>query len=135
AVDADVVALEACHRRVEGAGGEATATADGGRVAALIAAAGTFTPAVVTSLLITALTFLPVLGFTGETGRLLRPLALTKTLVILAAAVAALTLAPALRDRLIGGRVRREFDNPLTRGLVRVYTPFVRFALDRPVLA
>jgi len=39
---------------------------------------------VLTSLVIAALGFLPVFAFTGETGRLLRPLALTKTLVILA---------------------------------------------------
>lgn len=131
AVDADVVALEACHRRLEtvGEGGFAE-----GRRAAIIAAAGAFAPAILTSLLITALSFLPVFAFTGETGRLLRPLAITKTLVIVAAALVAVTLAPALRDRLLSGRVVPEFDNPLTRGLVRIYRPFVQFALRRPTL-
>ncbi len=87
-----------------------------------------------TSLLIAALSFLPVLAFSGETGRLLRPLAVTKTLVVLAAAAVALTLAPALRDRVLGGRVVPELDNPLTRTLVGVYRPFVHFALRRPAL-
>lgn len=132
AVDADVVALEACHRHLED-----TAPKDepsNVRRAGVAAAAWSYTPAIVTSLVIAALTFLPVLAFTGETGRLLRPLALTKTFVIAAAALVAVTLAPALRDRLLGGRSRivAEFDNPLTRGLVRFYRPFVRFALDRP---
>ncbi len=131
AVDADVVALEACHRRLEGVDGSASGSE---RRAAIIAAAGSFAPAIVTSLVITALTFLPVFAFTGETGRLLRPLAITKTLVIVAAALVALTLAPALRERLLRGRVRREFDNPVTRTLVRAYRPFVHFALRRPVL-
>ena len=36
--------------------------------------------------MIAALAFFPVFAFGGETGRLLRPLALTKTLVILLAA-------------------------------------------------
>jgi len=131
AVDADVVALEACHRFLE--------TGDAMRAAAqrrsrLLAAAGSFAPAILTSLLITALSFLPVFAFTGETGRLLRPLALTKTLVIVSAALVALTLAPALRDRLLSGRVRPELDNPLTRRLVRLYRPFVHFALRRPAL-
>ncbi len=73
-------------------------------------------------------------AFSGETGRLLRPLALTKTLVVAAAALVTLTLAPALRTRLLSGRVIPEFGNPLTRALVRVYRPFVHFALSRPAL-
>jgi Cu(I)/Ag(I) efflux system membrane protein CusA/SilA len=131
AVDADVVALEACHRRLERLGEGAS---ESERRAAIIAAAGSFAPAILTALLITALSFLPVFAFTGETGRLLQPLAITKTLVIAAAALVALTLAPALRDRLLRGRVLPEFDNPITRGLVGIYRPFVHFALRRPAL-
>ena len=79
AVDADVVALEACHRRLETLAPDAPGAE---RRAKLTAAAQAFAPAILTSLLITALSFLPVFAFTGETGRLLRPLALTKTLVV-----------------------------------------------------
>lgn len=131
AVDADVVALEACHRRLERLGPGATALE---RRAALISAAGAVVPAILTSLLITALSFLPVFAFTGETGRLLRPLAAAKTLVIAAAALVAVTVAPALRERLVRGRIVPEFDNPLTKRLVQVYRPFVQFALSRPRL-
>lgn len=130
AVDADIVALEACHRGLEAAAGGTRAD----RTRALVAAAGSFAPAILTSLVITALSFLPVFAFTGETGRLLRPLALTKTLVIAASAVVTLTVAPALRARLVTGRIRPELGNPLTRGLIRLYRPFVQFALRRPVL-
>lgn len=126
AVDADLVALEACHRKIDGAGGASD------RRGRLIAAAGSFAPAILTSLVIAALAFVPVFAFGGETGRLLRPLALTKTLVIAAAALVTLTVAPALRDRLVGGRVVAEMRNPLTRGLVRAYRPFVQFALTHP---
>jgi len=129
AIDADVVALEACHRHLEKARDGASMAE---RRAALLAAAGALVPAILTSLLITALSFLPVFAFSGETGRLLRPLALTKTLVIGAAALIALTVAPALRGRLLVGQVRGEFENPLTRRLVGVYRPFVHFALARP---
>ena len=131
AVDAEVVALEACHRRIESLGSNAAA---GERRAAIIAAAGTIAPAILTSLLITALSFLPVFAFIGETGRLLRPLAITKTLVIVSAAAVAVTLAPALRDRVLRGRVPPEFGNAITRRLVRIYRPFVHFALARPAL-
>jgi Cu(I)/Ag(I) efflux system membrane protein CusA/SilA len=131
AVDADVVALEACHRRIERLG---SATAASDRRSAIIRAAGTVVPAILTSLLITALSFLPVFAFSGETGRLLRPLAITKTLVILSAALVAVTVGPALRDRLLRGRILPEFDNPITKRLCRMYRPFVQFALSRPGL-
>src|SRR5262245_11442908 len=96
AVDADVVALEACHRRLEAMGPDPSPHE---RRRAILDAAATIAPAILTSLIITALSFLPVLAFSGETGRLLRPLAITKTLVIVSAAIVAVTLAPALRDR------------------------------------
>jgi Cu(I)/Ag(I) efflux system membrane protein CusA/SilA len=131
AVDADIVALEASHRRLETVSLTASAAE---RRRTIVSAAQSFAPAILTSLLITALSFLPVFAFSGETGRLLRPLALTKTLVVISAAVVTLTLAPALRDRLLRGKVIAEFDNPLTRGLVRLYRPFVHFALSRPAL-
>ena len=131
AVDADIVALEASHRRLETVDAKASPAE---RRQQLIAAAQSIAPAILTSLLITAISFLPVFTFGGETGRLLRPLALTKTLVVISAALVTLTLAPAIRDRLLRGRVIPEFENPLTRGLVRIYRPFVHFALSRPAL-
>ena len=131
AVDADVVALEACHRRLEALAG---AQAPRERRAELLAAAGSVAPAILTSLVIAALAFLPVFAFSGESGRLLRPLALAKTFVIGAAALVSLTVAPALRERLLRGRVTPEFANPITRALVRAYRPFVHFALSRPAL-
>lgn len=127
AVDAELVALDACHRRLEADRGGGT-----DRRASLISASAAFAPAILTSLLIAAFAFIPVFAFGGETGRLIRPLAVTKTVVILAAALVALTTAPALRHYLLRGRVTPELDNPITRGLVRVYRPFVNFALSRP---
>jgi Cu(I)/Ag(I) efflux system membrane protein CusA/SilA len=131
AVDADVVALEACARKLEAAPPDLPAAE---RRARLAAATASVAPAILTSLLIAACAFLPVLAFSGETGRLLRPLAVTKTLVIGAAAVVAVVVSPVLRNVLLGGRVPPESANPITRRLVAWYGPFVRFALDRPRL-
>jgi len=131
AVDADIVALESSHRRLETLDADAS---EEDRRGAVLAAAYSVAPAILTSLVITALSFLPVFAFTGETARLLRPLALSKSLVVAAAALVTLTLAPALRDRLLRGRVVPELSNPLTRGLIRLYRPFVHFALSRPSL-
>jgi len=134
AVDADIVALEACHRGLERAPGERKAGAGRERRQRLAIATAGVVPAVLTSLLIAALSFLPVLAFDGETGRLLRPLVLGKTLVVAAAALVTLTVAPALRDRLLPRLTLPELGNPLTRALVRAYRPFVHFALRRPLL-
>ena len=134
AVDAELVALEACHRRLETDHSGWSPDVSLWRRRRLVAAAGAFAPAILTSLLIAALAFIPVFAFGGETGRLLRPLALTKTLVILLAAAVTLSVAPALRDRLLRGHIRPELANPLTRTLVRIYRPFVHFALRRPAL-
>ena len=134
AVDAELVALEACHRRLE-RDGTGLRLAGHDKRRQLVAAAAAFAPAILTSLMIAALAFLPVLAFGGETGRLLRPLALSKTLVVLASALVTVTVSPALRDRLLArGRVVPELANPLTRTLVRAYRPFVHFALSRPAL-
>ena len=133
AVDADVVALEACHRRLEATASVVALSAEQRR-AQLLAAAGAIAPTILTSLIIGALTFVPVLAFGGETGRLLWPLAFTKTVVVVAAALVSVTLAPALRDRLVTGRIVRELDNPLVRWLVRGYRPVVDFVLRRPLL-
>src|SRR6185436_2340524 len=91
AVDAELVALEACHRRLETDRAGWSPDASSWRRRRLVAAAGAFAPAILTSLVIAALAFIPVFAFGGETGRLLRPLALTKTLVILLAAIVTLT--------------------------------------------
>jgi Cu(I)/Ag(I) efflux system membrane protein CusA/SilA len=128
AVDADLVALEACHRRLEAEGGARD------RRRSLVDATGALVPAILTSLLIAALAFVPVFAFGGETGRLLRPLALSKTVVVLAGALVTLTLAPALRDRLVRGRIVPELRNPLTAALVRAYRPLVHFVLARPAI-
>src|SRR5947208_12214313 len=125
AVDAELVALEACHRRLETDRSGWIPDPSRWRRRRLVAAAGAFAPAILTSLVIAALAFVPVFAFGGETGRLLRPLALTKTLVVLVAAAVTLTVAPALRDRLLRGRIVPELANRLTRALVPAYRPFV----------
>jgi Cu(I)/Ag(I) efflux system membrane protein CusA/SilA len=130
AVDADLVAVEACHRRLETLSAAASARE---RRERLVAAAGSLAPAILTSLAIAALTFAPVFAFGGETGRLLRPLAFTKILVIAAAALVSLTVAPVLRARLLAGPLPPEDGNRLMKALVGAYRPMVHFVLRHPL--
>jgi copper/silver efflux system protein len=126
-VDAEIVMIEASHKKLE----HAPPGADRHRL--LAEAAREVTPAIFFSLLIIAIAFLPVFGLTGQAGRLFKPLAYTKTFVMLAAAVLSITFAPALRDFLIRGRIFPESKHPVSRFLIGLYKPFVYVALRRPI--
>ena len=60
------------------------------------------------------------------------PLAFTKSFALLAVAVLAITLVPALCYALIRGRLRSEMENPLVRSVIEVYRPVLVLLLDRP---
>jgi Cu(I)/Ag(I) efflux system membrane protein CusA/SilA len=125
-VDAEIVMIEASHKKLE----HAPPGAD--RHALLAEAAREVTPALFFSLLIIAVAFLPVFTLTGQAGRLFTPLAWTKTFVMLSAAVLSITFAPALRDLFIRGRIRPESEHPVSRFIIRLYKPFVFVALRHP---
>jgi Cu(I)/Ag(I) efflux system membrane protein CusA/SilA len=81
------------------------------------------------SMAIILLAFVPVFALTGQEGKLFHPLAFTKTFAVLAATVMAVTLVPVLCTLLLRGRVHAEEDNPVMRGLGRVYRPALEWAL------
>ncbi len=125
-VDAEIVMIEASHKRLE------SAPPGADRSKLLAEAAREVTPAIFFSLLIIAVSFLPVFTLTGQAGRLFRPLAFTKTFVMLSAALLSITFAPALRDLLLRGKIRPEAKHPISRAIIRVYKPFVFVALRWP---
>src|SRR5690606_21297474 len=129
-VDAEIVMVEAAHKKLEHAPPDLSAAA---RQRLLAEAAREVTPAILFSLLIIAVSFIPVFGLTGQAGRLFRPLAFTKTAVMLSAALLSITVAPALRDLLIRGRIRSEDKHPVSRFIRRIYEPFVHVALANPL--
>jgi Cu(I)/Ag(I) efflux system membrane protein CusA/SilA len=104
------------------------------------------------ALLVIAVAFLPVLVLEGQEGKLFRPLVYSKSFALLAAALLALTLDPALRlllvrrkassaeiptgprkiwNWLLGGALRREDDHPVMGPLIRIYDPVLRWTLRR----
>ncbi|MGA8891417.1 MAG: efflux RND transporter permease subunit, partial [Anaeromyxobacteraceae bacterium] len=125
-VDAEIVMIEASHKRLE------SAPPGADRHKLLAEAAREVTPAIFFSLLIIAVSFLPVFTLTGQAGRLFRPLAFTKTFVMLSAAVLSITFAPALRDLLLRGKIRPESEHPISQAIIKVYKPFVFVALRWP---
>lgn len=128
-VDAEIVMVEAAHKKLEHAPKNLSHAE---REKLLAEAAREVTPAIFFSLLIIAVSFLPVFGLTGQAGRLFKPLAYTKTFVMLSAALLSVTVAPALRDYLIRGKIFSEARHPVSRAIRKIYEPFVHVALHNP---
>ena len=101
------------------------------------------------SLLVIGVAFLPVLTLEAQEGRLFKPLAYTKTLAMVVAALLAITFDPALRmlltrrqdftfrpgwlrrlaNTVLVGRVLPEERHPVSRALMAVYAPAARWSL------
>ncbi|HEX7029557.1 MAG TPA: efflux RND transporter permease subunit [Gammaproteobacteria bacterium] len=126
-VDAAIVMIENVHKHLEKANPRGDA-----RWRAVSEAVAEVGPSLFFSLLIVALSFLPVLALEAQEGRMFAPLAWTKTWAMAAAAGLSVTLVPVLIGYFVRGRIRAEQDNPINRGLVRAYLPVLRGALARP---
>lgn len=89
-------------------------------------------PACFFSLLVIALSFVPVFALGGEEGKLFDPLAYTKTYSVAAAAGLSVTLVPVLMGYLVRGRIRREQANPVNRLVRAIYQPMLAWAMRMP---
>ncbi|MCB1220136.1 MAG: efflux RND transporter permease subunit [Planctomycetales bacterium] len=85
--------------------------------------------------LIIITSFGPVFFLTGSEGKLFTPLAYTKSLVMLASAVMAVTLVPVLMRMLMRGRMLPEEHNPLSRFFNWLYMGPLKFCLQLRWLA
>jgi len=103
------------------------------------------------ALLVIAVSFLPVLTLEAQEGRLFKPLAYTKNLSMIIAAILVITLDPALRvlfmhaktfdfrplwlcrtaNAVVVGKIRNEETHPVSRFLMKIYDPVVRWTLKK----
>ncbi len=138
-VDAGIVMTENIYRRLADAGGAGeTKLESRERLGICIDAAREVGHPVLFALLTTIVSFIPVFSLTGQSGRLFRPLAFTKTFAMLGAAVIALTLLPVLASLFLRGRLKPAEQNRVSRFLQRIYRPALRWSLRRkwvPLLA
>jgi len=145
-VDAAIVVVEQTHKKLE-------AWEAGGRVgdqrSIVISAIKEVGGPSFFALLVIAAAFLPVFALEAQEGRLFKPLAYTKTLSMAVAAFLTITLDPALRvllthtrrftfrprrlsslvNSFTSARFRPELEHPLSRSLIRIYEPAVRWVL------
>ena len=145
-VDAAIVVVEQTHKRLEE--WERTGRKQDYREVIIAAVKQVGAPSFF-ALLVIAVAFLPVLTLEAQEGRLFKPLAYTKNLSMVIAAFLAITLDPALRLSLthlrrfqfrprwlartvnaaLVGKIHREENHPLSRTLMRVYSPVVAWSL------
>jgi Cu(I)/Ag(I) efflux system membrane protein CusA/SilA len=133
-VDAAIVMIENAHKHLED-----WAKTNRGKIAsgveqwqAIAASAVEVGPALFFSLLITALSFLPVFVLQAQEGRMFAPLAWTKTWALASAAILSITLVPVLMGYWIRGRFADESERRFTRWLIAAYRPVLAFSLRKP---
>ncbi|MBK7902007.1 MAG: efflux RND transporter permease subunit [Proteobacteria bacterium] len=124
--DAAIVLIENVHKKLEHEPDEAR------RMEAIYAGCREVGPSLFFSLMIVALSFLPVFTLEAQEGRMFAPLAYTKTYAMVAASLLSITLVPVLIWYLVRGRIRPENANPVNRVAAAAYRPFLEFALRHP---
>jgi Cu(I)/Ag(I) efflux system membrane protein CusA/SilA len=145
-VDAAIVVVEQTHKKLEEweKGGR-----QGSYHAVVIEAVKEVGGPSFYSLLVIAVSFLPVLTLEAQEGRMFKPLAYTKNLSMIAAAFLTITLDPALRlllthvenfrfrprwlakiaNVVLVGKIHPEERHPISRVLIRIYEPVCAWAL------
>ncbi len=146
-VDAAIVVVEQTHKKLEHWESEGR---PGSSTRVVIDAVKEVGGPSFFSLLVIAVSFLPIFALQHQEGRLFKPLAFTKNFSMAIAAVLAITLDPALRllllrtqgfslrpaflSRIVNavavGKIHSEETHPISRPLMRLYHPVVRFVLD-----
>ena len=125
-VDAAIVMVDNAHKRLE----EWERNGKIGQgLEVLIASAKEVGPPIFASVLLIAISFIPVFALEAQEGRMFRPLAWTNNLAIAMCAVLAITLVPACLPIFVRGRIFPEQRHPVSRLLQRLYAPVLRAAL------
>ena len=85
--------------------------------------------AVVSSILVTLISFSPILFLSGQEHKLFAPLVWTKTFAMIGSGLVAIILVPVLMVILLKGKIRPESRHPISRFFTRVYGPVIRLCL------
>ena len=85
--------------------------------------------ATIMSILVTLISFAPILFLTGQEKKLFTPLVLTKTFCMIGSAIATLLITPAMLRIFVKGKLRSEASNPISKYLSGFFSPIIRFSL------
>jgi Cu(I)/Ag(I) efflux system membrane protein CusA/SilA len=87
-------------------------------------------PAILTAVLTTVVTFIPVFALEGAEGKLFGPLAWAKTLAMLGAVFVAIVLIPVLSIFFLKGELKPIEENKVSKKIVDLYRPALNWVLD-----
>ena len=124
-IDAAIVMVENGYRNLA----EKKVESERERRRILVHAAQQVGPALFYSLVIIVVSFLPVFLLEAQEGRMFRPLAWTKTLVLVFSSLLSITLVPALMPFCLRGKLKPESQNPAARFTQALYLPVLRWCL------
>lgn len=82
--------------------------------------------AVFYSILVTLISFAPILFLEGQEKKLFSPLVFTKTFVMIGSAMVALFIVPMLLRSLMKGKLVPESRNPVANFFIKIYSPVLR---------
>jgi Cu(I)/Ag(I) efflux system membrane protein CusA/SilA len=85
--------------------------------------------AVVSSILVTLVSFSPILFLTGQEHKMFSPLVWTKTFAMIGSGLVAIILVPVLMTILLKGKIRPESKHPVSRFFIWIYDPVIRWCL------
>ncbi|GAA4310275.1 hypothetical protein GCM10023183_28040 [Nibribacter koreensis] len=85
--------------------------------------------AVFNSILITLVSFAPILFLEGQEKKLFTPLVLTKSFAMIGSAAVAVFLVPVLMAQLLKGKIRSEKTHPVSKFFLWLYNPVIRWCL------
>jgi Cu(I)/Ag(I) efflux system membrane protein CusA/SilA len=125
-VDAAIVMVDNAHKRLEDWERDGRA---GERLQVLIDSAKEVGPPIFASVLVIAISFIPIFALESQEGRMFKPLAWTNNLAIAMCAVLAITLVPACLPTFIRGKIFPEQRHPVSRSLQRLYAPLLKWTL------
>lgn len=126
-VDAPIVLVENAHKRIDE---WSKGLIKGTREQAIIKSMKEVGPPIFASLVVMAVSFLPVFVLEAQEGRLFKPLAFTKNYSIFFSALLAITLTPALIMLFLKkGNIRSEEKHPVSRALIKFYHPIAAWAV------
>lgn len=128
-VDSSIVLVENAYRHIAEAQQERGELSKEDYVALAVLSAKQVGRAIFFSEAIMVVSFLPVFLLEGQEGKLFHPLAWTKTFVISASAIVAITLVPVLMTLMLRGKFRPEAKHPVMQLFHRVYEPLLAWCL------
>ena len=100
------------------------------RVEIIVRSAREVGPAILTAVMTTIVTFLPVFGLEGSEGKLFGPLAWAKTLAMFGSVVVAIFLVPALSVFMLNGKLKPIEKNKVSLFIVKSYQPALNWVLE-----